>query len=222
MEEKDFPYPLGVKEIVVLTEEEKAELTAALDAGWKEFCSARHDILGLRAKRIAQPPYDWDRLPSGERHARLLAGGVDVPVEWVEEGWPYHGIISKLTKFAGPLTRMGYAVRTAGFSEERQQELLEHLHVVEDVDKAYLSAARDVHNQIQHIMSNTPHPKGKAELVAAIDAPMDKDYYVGKYMEATVNRPSPEWSEFAAKFEVHTPLPVVEKPVEEPTAPKLP
>lgn len=221
MMEHEFPYPLGAKKVTEITKDEEIDILAALDAGWKEFCKERHDILGMRAKRAAGPSRQWDLLSAEQKHAKLLAGGVDVPVEWVEEGWPYHGIMSKLTKFTGQLTRCGYAVLTAGFTQERQAELFKQLHLVERIDNAYLAAAKDVHNQIQRLMSNAPQPKTKAELVLAIDAPVDTDYYVGKYMEATVNKETPTWKEFAAKFEVAQP-PAPKEPVGEPTVPEKP
>jgi len=246
MEAKDFPYPLGVKEHVVLTEDEKKTITATLDAGWKEFCSLRHDILGMRAKMVILrlvvkrsieqpqpeptednpepepvPPKEvkvsWNNMTSDERYTSLKASGIDVPLDWIADGWPLHGQKSKLIKFSGPLTRKGWAVRASGFTEERQKQILKHLHVLDELDREYMTSAKNVENQIERLMSNAPKPKSKAELIAALDGPVDYDYYVTKYMETVVNKNHPTWKEFAAKYKDNQiALPVEEKTLNPP------
>lgn len=219
MEERHFPYPLGVKKIVQITEQEKKDIITALNAGWREFCENRHDLLGLQAKQCAGPAYQWDQLDDEDKQRRLAEAGIDVPVEWLEKGWPYHGIVAKLTKFAGQLTRCHYAVLTSGISEGRQAEIKKNLKPVEELDKKFLADAADVGNQIQRLMSNEPVPRTKAELVAKIESVVDKNYFVEKYMETALNKEAPTFSEFGVTFEV-APIPEP-KPEEEPL-PEIP
>jgi len=214
MEERHFPFPMPQKPGVVLTEDEKKAIFTAMNSAWKLFQDERPDIKA-KVVRANTTHEKWLslHLSFDAKKAKLEELGISVPDKWISEGWPYHGMGAKLSKFRGSLTRIHYCLLTSGLPEERIKEIRQHLHVLEDLDKQFLKEAETLSGKIDQQMNKHDAPKTQQDLVAALSPiAVDAGEYVDRYM---AQRQANNWAEFDNKYkETRQPAPV-KKPVED-------
>lgn len=203
MELNRLPFPVAAKQPPVLTVEEQQKVTAALAAGWKRYCTEQ--IYETAEQAVAAiyrsgSHHQWSSMDLAARKAILP--GVTVADDLLADGWPLHGVLGKLAKYRSQPARLAYAVLTANLPSARKKAIWEALHVLIDLDEAFLQRCQSIGGEVDALMASKVPPKNATELAAALDVPLDAAHWVGEYMKVKTGRPAPTWDEFKAAYAV--------------------
>jgi len=195
-----LPYPVAQGERTpVLTEAEKNAVLSAMAAGWKAYVQQQHLI--QRALVAVRPvAQKWAEMTLAEK--RVILKDAEIKDAWLAEGWPIHGVAGKMARYDGQLKRLGHVVATAGFSEERKEEIRRHLYVLVDLDNQFMAEARDTRAKIDALMMGANPPATGAELVSRLSSPVDKPFFVAQYALERVGKT--DFKAFADSYKVKT------------------